>query len=84
MLMVQGLVMGLNGVSVSAYHLFLHNVYSVRGRDHSVTYMLTSRYKFTQHNIVLMLWVSFVAGAHAMSDKLLQTWDLDFTIVVLH
>ena len=44
-------------VSVSAtphpHHLFLHHVTSVRGLDHSVTYMFTSRCKFSEHSIVM-------------------------------
>ena len=72
-----------NGVSVSAtlpsYHLSLHYVTSVRGQDHSVTYMFSSTYKF---QYITVLWCS----EFFCSDIYYIVKDLGFvfTTVVMH
>lgn len=52
--------------------MFLVYVTSVRGKDHSVTFMFTLTNKFSTHNMVMMSSVLFVVGTYITFDKLLH------------
>ena len=66
----QKYLLTLNSVSVSAtpppYHWFLHYVASGRGKDHSVTYVFTSRYVFVFMTMVSHSQIVGGAKSHKM------------------